>query len=116
MRQQTLFLAFATILTLLGSGSKAQAWGAYHAGYTHYGYGGVSHYGRTTAYGPYGAYAGGGVYHYGYGGYSGYRAGYSSYQSPYIYPPANENAYRSGGYHYGSYYGGGYRAGVYRGW
>jgi hypothetical protein len=78
MLRKTLFLAFAAILVALATSSEAQAWGAYHVGYTHYGpVTGFSHYGSTGLYGSYG-----GAYHYGgyhYGGYGygdAYRYGY----------------------------------------
>lgn len=79
MLRKNLFLALAAIIVALGLSSKAQAWGAYHVGYTHYGpVTGVHHYGYTGAH--YGGYGG---YHYG-----GYH--YGSYHS-------------GGGYHYGYY-------------
>jgi hypothetical protein len=77
----------ALLLTLLVA-PEVQAWGAYHSGYTHVGYGGVQHYGSTTLVGPYGgvysgshggSYGYGGGYHYGYHsgyGYGGYGEGY----------------------------------------
>jgi hypothetical protein len=78
----------ATLLTVLVS-SQAQAWGGYHVGYTHVGYGGVYHYGRTGFYGGYGDR---------YGGYGGYRYGYR-----YGYGDRYGGYY---GYHYSpSYYG-----------
>src|SRR5690348_3749657 len=102
MLRKALFLAAAaTLLTLLTS-AKAQAWGAYHVGYTHVGYGGVYHWGRTgyAGYGGYDRYRYGGAYHYG---------GYGDY-----------DRYRYGGlYHYGYGglgYGDVYRAGFYRRW
>jgi hypothetical protein len=102
LRKALMLAAAATVLSLLTSAS-AQAWGAYHVGYTHVGYGGVYHYGRTYAggYGGYDRYRYGGAYHYGgYGGYDRYRYG--------------------GLYHYGGYgglrYGDAYRAGFYRRW
>ena len=104
MLRKTLLFAFAVILALATS-SKAQAWGCYHAGYTHVGYGGVQHYGTTGAYGA-GRY--GGVSHYGStggGAYGGYHYGSTT---------AHGGAY--GGYHYGGYHYGGYSAGAYRRW
>ena len=66
-----LLVALATLMTA----NDARAWGAFHAGYTHFGPGGVYHYGRTAAVGPYGAYSGAHVG--GYGAYGGaYHAGY----------------------------------------
>jgi hypothetical protein len=106
MRRSFLFLALAATFLMLGTSSRAQAWGAYHVGYTQVGYGGIYHYGRTVGVGPYGAYYGGRDLGYGaYGGlprYGGYRA-YSPYYS---------GGYALGGYNYGIYY----RAGVYRAW
>jgi hypothetical protein len=106
------------MLAPLLTAPEARAWGGFHVGYTHVGYGGVYHYGRTFGVGPYGgAYsfghvgglgAYGGLYHAGYGGlYGGYYP-YSPYGASF--------GYRYGGYHYGGLYGGGYRAGVYRRW
>jgi hypothetical protein len=123
MRHKTIGLALVTILLVLGTSTSVQAWGAYHAGYTHFGPSGVYHYGRTSAYGPYGGYSGAHVSHYGYGGYGGYGAyhgeggypyhsvgGYGSYGG-YHYNAGYESAYR-----YGGYYGSGYRGGYYRRW
>ncbi len=56
MNRQFLFVALAVAIAALGTASKAQAWGCYHAGYTHVGAGGVSHYGYMAARGPYGSY------------------------------------------------------------
>jgi uncharacterized membrane protein len=76
MLRKTLFLALAAILATLATSSEAQAWGAYHVGYTHYGpVTGFSHAGSTGFSSPYG-----GAYHssaYHYGGYrsGGYSAG-----------------------------------------
>ncbi len=74
MLRKTLFLAFAAILAVLATSSDAQAWGAYHVGYTHYGpVTGFQHYGAT------GVRAGGyGGYHY--GGYGGGGARYGYYR------------------------------------
>ena len=101
LRKAFVLAAAVTLLSLL-TASKAQAWGAYHVGYTHVGPYGVQHWGRT-AYG-------------GYGGYGGYR-----YGSAYRYGGLGDyGAYRYGGYHYGGYgglrYGDAYRAGFYRRW
>jgi hypothetical protein len=41
MKRQILFLALATTALVLGTSSKAQAWGAAHVGYTHVGPSGV---------------------------------------------------------------------------
>jgi hypothetical protein len=118
---KTTFAALAVVFALLLSSSQAGAWGVAHVGYTHVGYGGVQHYGRTAAVGPYGAYSGahygaygaggayrvGGAYGVGYGGY-GYPAG--------VYNYGGVNAY--GGYGYGGFGAtnvyGGYAGGVYR--
>jgi hypothetical protein len=116
MKRQFLFLALAANVLLLGTSSKAHAWGAAHVGYTHVGPSGVQHYGYTAARGPYGSYSGGHVSDYGYGGAS-YHAGYgsASYGGYHAYTPAYSGGYAAGGYHYNTY-GGGYSAGVYRGW
>ena len=110
MRRPFLFLALAAALLVLGTSSEAHAWGAYHVGYTHVGYGGVQHYGRTVGVGPYGAYSGGSVYRGGYGGYGryGYGTAYGGYRA---YSPSYSGGYAAGGYHYGT---SGYGAGVYR--
>jgi peroxin-13 len=108
MLRRAFFLAIAALLAALSAPSDARAWGCYHAGYTHVGYGGVQHYGTTSFYGGgrYGGvshygYTGGGAYGgYHYGGTSAYRGGYGGYY---------------GGYHYGGY-GGGYSTGYYRAW
>jgi hypothetical protein len=102
MLRKTLVLAAAVILTALAVSSKAQAWGAYHAGFTRYSpYTGLHHYGYTEAYR--GGYGYGGYGRYGYGGYryGGYR-GYGGYY-PY-------------GYGYGGAAYGGARYGYYRAW
>jgi hypothetical protein len=113
MQRQALFLALGTSLVAVLTAREARAWGAYHVGYTHVGYGGVQHYGRTYAYGARGVYAGGRGY-----GHAGYHAGYA-YGDPYGVYGAYAPAYY-GGYHYGGFgYGrvsGGYRAGYYRRW
>src|SRR5262245_44023670 len=109
MKRPLLFLALAAIALVLGTASEARAWGCYHVGYTHVGFGGVQHYGRTIGYSPYGLYSGA---HYGsYGAYGAYHTGYAGY-TPYM--PVYSTGYAVGGYHYGPYEG--YRAGVYRGW
>jgi hypothetical protein len=112
---RTLFVALAATLLTLWTASPAQAWGAYHVGYTHVGYGGVQHYGRTAVVGPYGAYGGA---HYGGVGYGGaYRGGYGygdRYGGAYGYH-AGYGGYDYGGFRAGGVYGG-YRAGVYRRW
>jgi hypothetical protein len=106
MRRKTLFLTLAALLLVLLASSKAQAWGCYHVGFTHVGYGGVQHYGRT-GFGGYGGY--GGFEHYGRTGYGGYHYGDSSY--------GGDRYGGYGGYHYGGYhYGGGYSDGLYGGY
>ena len=74
MLRKPLLFGFAALLVTLALSSKAQAWGCYHVGYTHWGpYTGLHHYGYTEAYRGYGGYGG---YHYGgyhYGGYGYYR-------------------------------------------
>jgi hypothetical protein len=82
MLRKSFFLAVTTLLLVLVTSTKAQAWGAYHVGFTHVGYGGIYHVGRT-------GFVGGDRYGgYGYGGlYGGYRYG---------------DVY--GGYHYGGIY------------
>jgi hypothetical protein len=116
MSRQALVGMFAITLVTVFMASELHAWGAYHVGYTHVGYGGIQHYGRTVAYGPGGVYAGGRAY--GYGGYGGYHVGYG-YGVPYglygAYAPAYYGAYHYGGFGYGRVYGG-YRAGYYRRW
>ena len=62
MLRQTCFLTATALLVALATPSDALSWGAYHVGYTHVGYGGVQHYGSTSAYGA-GRY--GSVSHYG---------------------------------------------------
>jgi hypothetical protein len=116
--RKTVFLAAAATLVALLTTPEARAWGGYHVGYTHVGYGGAYHYGRTVGVGPYGrAYSFGHVG--GYGAYGGaYHAGFGSvYGGYHPYSAYGATAgYRYGGYHYGGVYGGGYRAGVYRRW
>ena len=110
MSRKLVFLALAVALLALLTPSRAQAWGAYHVGYTHVGVGGVYHYGRTAAVGPYGAYAGGHTVRYGaYGGLyrGGYAEGYHYGYSPY-------GGYAVGGVRTGLL--GGVRAGFYRRW
>jgi hypothetical protein len=79
MLRRSILLAIAAIVVSLGLSAKAQAWGAYHVGYTHYSpYTGLHHYGYTGVHA--GGYGGYGGYHYGgyhYGGYGGgYHYGY----------------------------------------
>jgi hypothetical protein len=114
MRTRTLFLA-AALLAALAAAPEAQAWGAYHVGYTHVGPGGAYHYGRTTAVGPYGAYSAGHVG--GYGAYGGaYRYGYHYNYGGGPYTGTVHYAYHYGGYPYGGYSASGMRIGYYRGW
>ena len=78
MLRNILLLAIAVTLATL-TASEAQAWGDYHAGYTHVGYGGVQHVGYTAARTPYGSYSSGHAGAYGYGGgsvHAGYAGGY----------------------------------------
>jgi len=102
-----LALSLAVIILSLMATSEVQAWGGFHVGYTHVGYGGVEHWGRTGISTPYGSYYGGrtaaygrygGVYHSGYGYGAGYGYGYGG-----------AGAYRYDGYHAGYYGGYGYR-------
>jgi len=108
MLHKSLILACAATLAVLLTTREAQAWGAAHVGYTHVGPGGVQHYGRTAAVGPYGAYSGGHASDYGrYGG--SYHTGYgAAYGGAYHYAGASRYG--------GAGYAGGYRAGVYRRW
>jgi hypothetical protein len=93
MVRQVLIGMAAALLVGLAAAPEVQAWGAYHAGYTHVGYGGVQHYGTTAVAGPRGVYDTG---HYG-----------------------DDGGAAAGGYHYGTTaYGGAYgaAAGAYRRW
>src|SRR5262249_5539862 len=49
MLKKIFVLAAAATLVSLATSSEVQAWGCYHAGYTHVGPSGVYHYGRTYA-------------------------------------------------------------------
>jgi hypothetical protein len=122
MSHKTILVGAAALVAVLVSTSQAQAWGAYHAGYTHVGYGGVQHYGHTTAVGPYGAYSGshygsyggGGAYHAGYGEgyhYGGYGGTYGGYHYG---GTSTYGSYYNAGYGTANIYGGGYTGGVYR--
>jgi hypothetical protein len=124
MKRSHLFLAVAATLLVLGSSSKAHAWGAVHVGYTQVGSAGVQHYGRTVAVGPNGVYSGahvsgvgyGGVYRAGYVGgvgYTGVSYGVTNVYTPYYYNPYYSGAYSVGTYNYGVY---NYSAGVYHGY
>jgi len=59
MLNKLITLATVSALVALSMPSKVDAYGAAHVGYTHVGPSGVYHTGRTAAYGPGGAYAGG---------------------------------------------------------
>jgi hypothetical protein len=85
--------------------TPAGAWGAIHTGYTHIGYGGAQHYGRTAAYGPYGAYNGA---HLGTTGYHPYNSGY--------HPNATNAYHTTNAYHHGAVNPAGYAraSGAYR--
>ncbi|HKB42215.1 MAG TPA: hypothetical protein VKD72_37660 [Gemmataceae bacterium] len=111
MLRNPLFLALLASLATLLTSARAQAWGAFHAGYTHFGPGGFYHVGRTAV-GGYGGWGGIGGYHYGYGGY--HYGGFGGYHYGYGVPFGG--AYEVGGYHYSpAYYGdyGGAHVGVY---
>jgi len=120
MRRFVIAALAATVAALL-TASEARAWGGFHVGYTHFGAGGVEHYGRTVGVGPYGAFSTGHAGYYGAGG--AYRTGYGYGErygvgsGSYHYGTAD---YGYGGYHYGGFGAtdlyGGYRAGVYRAW
>jgi hypothetical protein len=93
MLRSSFVLGFAAILVTLAVSSKAQAWGGYHVGYTHYSpTTGLHHYGWTGVHAGYGGYGRSGFHDTGYGGYH-----YS-------------------GYHYGGYGYGSYHYGYYRRW
>src|SRR5262249_9898514 len=93
MLRKIVFPAVAATLLALLAPSEAQAWGGFHAGYTHVGPGGVYHVGGTRVYGGYGGYGG---YRYGGAAHGGYRYGGAAY-----------GGYRYGGYGgYDRYYGG----------
>jgi hypothetical protein len=110
MQRKTLSLIAAALLVALVTSSKARAWGGYHVGFTHVGYGGVHHYGRTGIYRGYGGARYFGGYHYGYGGYGGgYRYGYGRYgdgvyRYDYHYSPSHAGGYYGGGVRYGYAY------------
>ena len=79
MLRRTLFLVVAGLLMTLATSSKAHAWGAFHAGYTHYGpVTGFNHVGYTAVGGYRGGAYGAGAYHYGYG-YGGAYGGAAGY-------------------------------------
>jgi hypothetical protein len=85
MSRKTLVVALFAILSVLGTSNQVDAWGGYHVGYTHVGYGGAYHVGATA-------------------GYGGDRYGSEDRSSYHSY----------GGYHYGGDRYGAYGAGVYR--
>jgi hypothetical protein len=120
MRRHLFHVALAAAALLLASSTRAHAWGAFHAGFTQVGYGGLHHYGFTTARGPDGAYGVGHVgYRYGGGVYlgapvSGYGAYYPYAGSYYPYTPLDTGGYAVGGYHPGPV--GSFSAGAYRAW
>ena len=105
MLRKIVFSALVAVGATLLLAPEAQAWGGFHVGFTHVGYGGIQHYGRTFAAGPYGMYSGGHVSGFGYGG--AYHYGRTGFYGG--------GGYHYGGYHYGSY-GGGYHYGYYRRW
>ncbi len=93
MHRKILCLALVAAAATLMLSTKAQAWGAYHGGYTRVGPEGVQHYGRTVGVSPYGAYSGA---HYGaYGAYGASRGGYSSGER-------HGGSYGGASYHYGN--------------
>jgi hypothetical protein len=120
MLRKTLILAVAAALLTLCTASRAHAWGAMHVGYTHFGYGGVEHYGRTVGVGPYGGFSTarvggvgyGGVYHAGYGVGGVYGA--DSFGGGYRYGVSPYGGYSAGAFRTYSPYGLDYGAGVYR--
>ena len=75
MLRKSVIVALALLLASILASSKAQAWGGYHVGYTHVGYGGAYHVGYTHV-GGYGGYDRYGAYDryggYRYGGYRRY--------------------------------------------
>ena len=77
MLRRTVFLVIAAVAVTLATSSKAEAWGAFHLGYSHYGpVTGFSHYGATRVGGAYGGAYGASAYHYGgYGRGGAYAAG-----------------------------------------
>lgn len=97
----------ATLVTLLVS-SQAQAFGGYHAEYTHVGPNGVYHVQGTEVGGAGGAYGGAHATAVGGTGGSTYHPGYSV---PYGTPVGGASA---GGYHYSPSYSGGYSGGEVR--
>jgi hypothetical protein len=115
MLRKMVFLAAAAILAALLTSSKAQSWGAYHVGFTHYGAGGFYHYGHTSASGPYGGFSAGRYGAYGAGGsyHGAYASRYGSADAYHTYTPHYD--YHYGGMSTGDFHGG-YRSGYYRRW
>ncbi len=121
MMRKILPSAAIAALLMLATSSPVRAYGAFHRGYTSVSPSGVSHYGSTTAAGPYGAYhhtgettvGAGGVQHYGsttgVGGYGAY--GSTSYRN---YSPAMYGGYSAAGYSGAAYSQSVMRAGYYR--
>src|SRR5215469_2109123 len=112
MLRQAVLVALAVPLAALLLARDAGGWGAYHVGYTHVGYGGVQHYGRTVGYGAGGFYSGGRAY---YDRFGGYHVGYGYGDRYGVYAPRYYGGYHYGGFGYGGVYRG-YRAGYYRRW
>ena len=94
MLLKNLCLALAAAVAMLIVSPKAQAWGAYHVGYTHVGPAGVQHYGRTVGVGPYGVSSS--------ARYGAYGAN-ASYRTGAIYGAGAGSTYRYGYDRYGSY-------------
>jgi hypothetical protein len=112
MLRKNLFLLLTALLLVLMTSAKSQAWGGCHVGFTHVGYGGVQHYGRTS-FGGYGGY--GSVSHYGATSYGGSHYGSTS-SGGYRYGGGAYGGYHYGGGTYGGYhYGGAYSEGMYGG-
>lgn len=95
MLRRTMLLMGCAGWAILAIPAMVHAYGCYHAGYTHVGYGGVQHVGTTGVH-----YGGTTAVHY--GGYGGV------YRAPAVVP------YQ--GYSYGAYHYGGYSAGYVRRW
>jgi hypothetical protein len=74
MLRKSIVVALAILLAAVLASSEAQAWGGYHVGYTHVGYGGAYHAGYTHV-GGYGDRYGGYDRYRGYDRYGGYRYG-----------------------------------------
>jgi hypothetical protein len=104
MNRSILFVAFVMAMLVVGTATKAHAWGYGGYRYGGYRYGGYSA-GRVTTV------SDNSVSRYGYasGPNGGAAYGYHSYSGGY------GGGYAAGGYHYGGAYGG-YSAGAYRRW